>query len=274
GLKADGIVGRATLGALNAAADDHVATIIANMERWRWMPEKLGQFHVQVNVPNFNLDIYSDGQIVHSTRIVVGKPSNPTPIFSDEIEHVIVNPVWNVPASIALKEMLPEIRANPAALNGYQVFANVGGRFRAVDPYLIDWHTVDMRKIQIKQPPGERNALGRVKFMFPNPFSVYLHDTPMKSLFERDYRAYSHGCMRVMDPWEFADALLALEPDLNAAKLKKLVGGPERRVDLERHIPVHMTYFTAWVDGDGALQVRDDLYGIDARLEAALGLQS
>jgi murein L,D-transpeptidase YcbB/YkuD len=274
GLKADGIVGPGTLAALNAAADDHVATIIANMERWRWMPEDLGAFYVRVNVPNFNLDIYKGREIVHTTRIIVGKPTNQTPIFSDEIEHVIVNPVWNVPASIAVKEMLPEIRVNPGVLSDYQVFANIGGRFRAVNPYMIDWNTVDMRKIQIKQPPGEQNALGVVKFMFPNPFAVYLHDTPTKSLFKKDYRAYSHGCMRVMDPWDFADALLSVEPDLTLAALRKLVGGPERRVNLSRHIPVHVTYFTAWVDDSGALQVRDDIYGLDARMEKALGLQS
>jgi murein L,D-transpeptidase YcbB/YkuD len=272
GLRPDGIVGPATLGVLNAAAEDHVDTIIANMERWRWMPEDLGRFYVRVNVPNFNLDVYRGRTVAYTTRIVVGKPSNQTPIFSDEIEHVIVNPIWNVPASIAVKEMLPEVQANPGALRGYNVYANINGRFRAVDPYMIDWHRVDMRKIQIKQPPGERNALGRVKFMFPNQFAVYLHDTPSKSLFERDYRAYSHGCMRVMNPWDFADALLANEPELNSAGLKKLIGGGEKRKDLSRTVPVHVTYFTAWIDEAGDLQVRDDLYGHDKRLQQALAL--
>ena len=191
GLKPDGVIGPATLGRLNAAADDHVDTILVNMERWRWMPEDLGQFYVRVNIPNFNLDIYKDGKVFYTTRIVVGQPTKQTPIFSDEIEYVIVNPTWNVPASIAVKEMLPQIQADPGkALNGYQVFANIGGRFRAVDPWTVDWRNVDMRRIQIKQPPGERNALGSIKFMFPNPFAVYLHDTPSKSLFQKDYRAY------------------------------------------------------------------------------------
>ena len=274
GLKADGIAGPATLSRLNAAADDHIDTIIVNMERWRWMPEQLGDYYVRVNIPNFNLDIYKNGKVFYTTRIVVGKPQNQTPIFSDEIEHVIVNPTWNVPASIATKEMLPQLRANPAALSGYQVFANIGGRFRVVNPYSIDWRTVDMRKIQIKQPPGERNALGSVKFMFPNPYAVYLHDTPSKSLFQRDYRAYSHGCMRVMDPWSFADALLTHDPKVDASAIKKYLGGAERQVNLTRHIPVHITYFTAWVDEDGKLQVRDDVYGHDRRTEKALGLTS
>ncbi len=275
GLRPDGIVGPATLGRLNAAADDHVDTILVNMERWRWMPEDLGKFYVRVNIPNFNLNIYKDGQIFYTTRIVVGQPTKQTPIFSDEIEHVIVNPVWNIPASIAVKEMLPQIQANPGkALNGYRVYANIGGRFRAVDPWTVDWHNVDMRRIQIKQPPGERNALGSIKFMFPNPFAVYLHDTPSKSLFQKDYRAYSHGCMRVMNPWEFAAALLTHDPKVSAAGLKKLVGGQQTQVNLTRHIPVHITYFTAWVDDSGKLQLRSDVYHHDARMEKAFGLVS
>ena len=275
GLKPDGIVGPATLGRINGAADNHVDTVIANMERWRWMPEHLGEFYVRVNIPNFNLDIYKNGKVFYTTRIVVGQPTKQTPIFSDEIEHVIVNPTWNVPASIAIKEMLPQIQANPgAALSGYQVFANIGGRFRAVDPWTVDWRNVDMRRIQIKQPPGERNALGSIKFMFPNPFAVYLHDTPSKSLFQKDYRAYSHGCMRVMNPWDFAAALLTYDPNVSADRLKKLVGGREQQVNLTKHIPVHITYFTAWVDDAGKLQVRADVYGHDKRVERALGLTS
>ena len=275
GLKPDGIIGPATLGRLNAAADSHVDTILVNMERWRWMPEDLGKFYVRVNIPNFNLDIYKDDKVIYTTRIVDGQPTKQTPIFSDQIEHVIVNPVWNVPASIAVKEMLPEIQADPGkALNGYQVFANIGGRFRAVDPWTIDWRNVDMRRIQIKQPPGEKNALGSIKFMFPNPFAVYLHDTPSKSLFQRDYRALSHGCMRVMNPWDFAASLLTYDPNVSAAGLKKLVGGPQTQVNLTRPIPVHITYFTAWVDDLGKLQLRADIYHHDAEMEKAFGLVS
>ena len=272
GLKSDGIVGPGTLGALNAAANDHEATILANMERWRWMPRDLGRFYVRVNVPNFNLEIYRDDRVVYTTRIVVGDVKNQTPMFSHLIDHVIVNPTWNVPASIAVKEMLPKIQANPGALNGYQVFANIDGRFRAVDPFMVDWHNVDMRRIQIKQPPGERNALGSIKFMFPNPYAVYLHDTPSKSFFERDYRALSHGCMRVMNPWEFAEALLQNDPEVSAERLRKLVGGRETRVDLTQKVPVHITYFTAWVDETGELVIRDDVYGHDAKVEKAFGV--
>jgi murein L,D-transpeptidase YcbB/YkuD len=243
------------------------------MERWRWMPEDLGAFYVRVNVPNFNLDVYRDGQVMWTTRIVVGKPMNETPIFSDEIEYAVVNPVWNVPSSIAIKEMLPQILANPyVALYGYQVFYNASGRFEQVDPRRIDWRRVDMNRVQIKQPPGEANALGVIKFMFPNDYSVYLHDTPAKSLFSLDDRAQSHGCMRVQDPWGFADVLMTQERGVTTAQLKKLVGGPEIQVTLPTRIPVHITYFTAWVDASGKLQVRNDVYGHDATVEKGLGL--
>jgi murein L,D-transpeptidase YcbB/YkuD len=270
-LKVDGIVGPRTIAALNADPADPVPLVLLNMEKWRWMPRDLGRFHVRVNVPDFTVEVRKDGAVTHTTRVVVGKPNQQTPIFSDRIEHIVVNPAWNVPASIARNEMLPAARANPGALRGYQVFALIKGRFRAVDPRMINWRTVDMRKIQIRQPPGERNALGKVKFLFPNDYAVYLHDTPSKSLFQRDYRAYSHGCVRVMEPMEFADALLSEEPKLSAAYLEKLYGGGEKWVNLSHNVPVHITYFTAWVDESGILQIRDDLYGHDGRIEKALG---
>lgn len=273
GLTVDGIVGPGTLGVLNAAAEDHEATIIANMERWRWMPKELGEFYVRVNVPNFNLEIYRDERIVHTTRIVVGKPVNQTPVFSDEIEHVIVNPTWHVPASITRNELVPAVlKSGGGALRGYNVYANVNGRFRQVNPVFVNWSSVDLSKIQIKQPPGARNALGQVKFMFPNRHSVYLHDTPAKSLFQKDYRAYSHGCMRVHQPWEFAQALLDYDPDLSADAVQSRIGGREQQMNLARHIPVHVTYFTAWIDSYGELQIRNDLYGHDRRMLQALGL--
>ncbi len=272
GLKPDGMVGKGTLGVLNRVPVDPVPVILANMERWRWMPRDLGKFYVQVSIPDFKLDVMRNGVDIHSTRIVVGKVQNQTPIFSDQIEHIIVNPAWHVPASITKKEMLPAAQANPASLSGYEVFYNFNGRYRQIDPYSVDWYSVDVRRVQIRQPPGERNALGSIKFMFPNSYDVYLHDTPSKSLFQRDYRAFSHGCMRVMDPMAFADALLLDEPNFNAVKLKKMVGGGEKMVKLASHVPVHITYFTASVDDDGNLQLHDDIYGHDRRIEEAFGL--
>ncbi|WP_051242543.1 L,D-transpeptidase family protein [Stappia stellulata] len=273
GLHADGIVGPRTLLALNATADDGMAIsdIIANMERWRWLPRDLGAFHVSVNIPEFKVRLVRDGAQVYETRVVVGKPANQTPVFSDEMDHVIVNPYWNVPYSIASQELLPSIRANPAYLGArnYEVLA--GGR--VVNPSSIDWAGVNLRSVRIRQRPGSGNALGRIKFMFPNRHSVYLHDTPSKSLFNRSRRAFSHGCVRVQDPFDFADALLQLDPQWDAAALKKMIGGREKRVNLKRHVPVHLTYFTAHVDAAGRLQRRPDIYGHNARLTKALEIE-
>ena len=272
GLKADGMLGKSVLAALNVVPANPVNTVLVNMERWRWMPEDLGPFYVRVNIPNFNLDIYRGANVVFTTRIVVGQTDKQTPVFSDEIETADVNPTWNVPSSIATKEMLPKAIANPGSLAGYQVFENLDGTFRAVDPTQVDWSSVDMRRIQIKQPPGDDNALGSIKFLFPNPYAVYLHDTPQKSFFARDYRALSHGCMRVQNPWDFAAALLQDDPNVSVSKLKALVGGAETAVPLTHKIPVHITYFTAWVAGDGSLQLRNDVYGHDKHMEQMLGL--
>lgn len=270
-LSVDGVAGPKTIAALNADPTDPIPTILVNMEKWRWISRDLGQFYVRVNVPDFTANVIKNGSVIHETRIVVGKVSNKTPIFSDEIEHIVVNPAWYVPASIIQNELVPAARANPGSLRGYEVFALNRGRYSQINPQRTNWRKVDARRIQIRQPPGARNALGRVKFMFPNEYAVYLHDTPSKSLFDRDYRAFSHGCMRVKNPMEFADALLNLETDRNAAYLESLYGGSERQVNLERKIPVHVTYFTAWVDESGELQTRNDLYGHDRRIAKGVG---
>ncbi len=277
GLSADGIIGRRTLAAMNGESEGNKEEIVlANMEHWRWMPRDLGAFHVRVNIPEFTVRVMRNGSVHHKTRTIVGKRSNQTPIFSDEMEYVIVNPYWNVPLSIKSKEMLPDIVRDPQgyfARGNYEVLTSVSGRVRTVDPGQVDWRNVNLRTLHIRQRPGRGNALGRIKFMFPNKHSVYLHDTPTKHLFKRDVRAYSHGCVRVRNPMDFADALLVNEPALNGPKLKAMFGGQEKRVNLTRRIPVHLTYFTAWVDESGQLQTRNDLYGHHKRLTKCLGLR-
>jgi len=228
-----------------------------------------------VNIPEFMLAIHRDGQVTHTTRVVVGQPDKATPIFSDEIEYIIVNPSWYVPDSIAVKEMLPAIQANPGsyfARNNYVVTTTVNGREQVVDPNRVDWRSINMRQVHFRQPPGDNNALGNIKFMFPNQYSVYLHDTPSKALFGQDVRDFSHGCVRVMDPFGFAQALLVDDPQWDAAKIKKLIGTGERQLNLAAHIPVHLTYFTAWVDDSGTLQTRSDIYGVSASVQKAMGL--
>lgn len=261
GLKATGRLNRYTLAALNRQAalqpqqlrqDD----LIVNMERWRWLPRDLGRLHVMVNIPEFLVRVTKDSKTTYEGRVVVGKTITPTPVFSDEIEYVVVNPSWNVPPSIVRKEMMPLLQRNPDEFfrRGYEV-------------------TQDRRgNLNFRQPPSERNALGRVKFVFPNDHSVYLHDTPAKGYFARNVRAFSHGCVRVAEPLNFADALLTQETSLNSRMIRRLYGRSERYLNLKNHVPVHLVYFTAFANEEGALEHRADLYGIDRKLKSLMGL--
>jgi len=227
--------------------------IIANMERWRWMPRDMGDSRIEVNIPDYEVTVVQDGDVVSRNRVIVGKPDTPTPVFSNTMKFLIVNPYWNVPTSILRKEMLPRVNGDPYDLSrmGFQVFTRHG-------------------QLVVRQPPGERNALGRIKFMFPNHYDVYLHDTPSRGLFTAARRAFSHGCVRVDQPFDFAESLLGQKwPE---ARLKRLIGGTERYVFLTKPLPIHIEYFTAYVDDTGSLQLRDDIYGYSHKVEMALGL--
>jgi murein L,D-transpeptidase YcbB/YkuD len=229
--------------------------IIANMEFWRWMPRQLGATRIEVNIPDFTASVVEDGEVIERHKVIVGKPDTPTPIFSNAIKFLIVNPAWNVPPSIIRKEMLPHLAADPNYLSemGYEAFMQNG-------------------RLVVRQPPGERNALGLIKFMFPNQYSVYLHDTPMRSLFTAERRAFSHGCVRIDQPFELAQTVLG--PRWPEAKIKGLIGGEERYVYLPKPLPIYIEYFTAFVDDVGHLQLRDDLYGYSRKVKLALGLES
>ena len=269
GLQVDGVIGPATVAALNGGAATTKEDILANMERWRWLPEDLGDFHVHVNLPEFRLFVENGTtatgyEVAYTTRIVIGTPKNQTPVFSDEIEHVVVNPYWNVPSSIAKNEIAPHLAANPGYLASQNMELLSGGR--VINASAIDWSSTNVNNFRIRQRPGAGNALGKIKFLFPNQHDVYLHDTPSKSLFARSYRAYSHGCMRVQNPMEFAAALLAHEPVLTVAELESEVGGSERWNNLDRHIPVHITYFTLRVDADGTIRSYGDVYGYNKKI--------
>ena len=217
----DGIVGPETRRLLNqqhqqAASPARTRLILLNMERWRWLPNELGSYYVNVNVPEFMLRVVDDGKIVHTTRVVVGKPDKQTPIFSNEMQEVVFNPFWNVPNSIKTEEIRPFLNEeggwfggggwNTAVLERHNLRVNVGGR--EVDPSKLDWNHIDIRSLNIYQPPGPDNVLGNVKFVFPNKHDVYMHDTPQKSMFAQTVRAESHGCMRVQNPDQLALTLL------------------------------------------------------------------
>jgi len=270
GLQADGVVGPATIAALNGGSATTKEDIIANMERWRWEPDDYGKFEVEVNIPEFRLWIRKDGEVVHTTRVVVGRPQNQTPVFNNSIKHIVVNPYWNVPASIATNEIKPHLMANPGYLASQNMEMLYGGK--VINASAIDWTQTNINQFHIRQRPGSGNALGRIKFLFPNEHDVYLHDTPSKSLFSRTFRAYSHGCVRVENPMDFADALLKLEPELTAARLEASFGDKERWFNLANHIPVHISYFTLRVDEDGTIRSYGDVYGANKRLIELLQL--
>jgi L,D-transpeptidase YcbB len=229
--------------------------ILANMERWRWLPRDLGETHVEVNIPEFELAVVRDGAVTHRARVIVGKTDTPTPIFSNAMRYIIVNPSWYVPQSIIRKELLPKHGGDLSGLSarGWKVGYSHG-------------------QITVRQPPGEGNALGRVKFVFPNDFAVYMHDTPSRGLFSASRRAFSHGCMRVEDPFALAAAVLGPGSGWSEERVKRLVGSSERYINLATPLPVHIEYFTAFVDEYGRLALREDLYGYSARVRQELGL--
>ncbi len=246
--------------------------LLANMEQWRWMPDDLGSYHVWVNIPEFTLRVVADGEIIHSERVIVGKAVSQTPIFSDEIQHVIFHPFWGVPDSIKKNELLPSLmRGNTDILARNNL--RIQYRGRDVDPRSVDWSRADMRKFHVYQPPGADNVLGVVKFRFPNSHAVYIHDTPSRRLFDATVRTFSHGCMRVRDPVKLASLLLTQDAKWTAEKVHAAVRrGPKNNwVALSQKVPVHITYFTAWVEDDGALKLHGDIYGHDSRIARAIG---
>ena len=269
-LTSDGIVGNATRQALNRSGRITREQILVNLEKWRWLPRERGDYRVEVNVPEFRLWIRRDGAVVHETRVVVGTPANQTPIFYDQIRHVVVNPYWNVPVSIARNEIGPQVRRDPGYLSRREFELLSAGKL--VDPWSVDWSSVapGTFPFSIRQKPGAQNALGQVKFLFPNKHDVYLHDTPEKSLFSRDVRAYSHGCVRVENPFDFADALLANEPKFGRDTLVAAFGPRERWFNMDVKVPVYLTYFTLRVDEDGEVRSFADIYGHDKKIADAL----
>jgi murein L,D-transpeptidase YcbB/YkuD len=239
------------------AAKGQIDTIVANMERWRWYPRDLGNAHVLVNLPDFTLKVMHNGAQAWTTRIVIGKPAMATPLLTETMKYITVNPTWHVPQSIVQNEYLPALAQDPTVLDrmGLRVSYNGG-------------------QVQITQPPGEGNALGRLRFNFPNRFSVYHHDTPDKQYFAQDFRAYSHGCMRVQDPAKYAEVLLNIarpREHWTAERIKGMFGGAEQDIQLQpTPIWVHLTYQTAFADNAGKLQTRRDLYNLDSRTLAAI----
>ena len=231
-----------------------LSMLVANMEMWRWEPRDMGAERIEINIPDYTLRMMEGDDLVHQARVIVGKPDTPTPVFSNAMKYILVNPIWRVPDSIVRKELAPHLAEDPDyfAHRGYQV-AEIGGH------------------MFVSQPPGEGNALGHILFMFPNEHAVYLHDTPLRGLFGTARRAYSHGCVRLDQPMRLAELVMGAGW---SARLQAMIGSTERTVMLPHAIPIHLEYFTEFVDATGALQEREDVYGIAARVAGTIAKTS
>lgn len=268
GLEVDGVAGPATVAAMSHSVDYRIRQIVTNMERWRWLPRELGNKHVFVNQAAFNLHIRNNGKVTDKRKVIIGKEFHKTPMFSDRIRYAEFNPTWTVPPSIAGRAILPKLKQNPGYLeaNDYQLYTSWKAGSPAMSPYSIDWNSVNSKKFpyRIVQKPGKKNALGQVKFMFPNKHAVYLHDTSHRELFAKTRRAYSSGCIRVHKPMEFAEKLFSTSGNLSRGKIDTILNSRQQtRINLKSPIPVHLTYFTVWVNEEGVPNFYEDIYGRD-----------
>ncbi len=281
GLAPDGIVGGSTLANMNVPVEERIEQIIINMERWRWIPKrmvpkKLEQKYVWVNIPEYKMHVYEDHgdgfKQVIDMRVIVGKQLNSTPIFSDKLEYVVMAPYWNVPNSIVAAEIKPQILRGDNYLerNNMEIVTKDKAN-TPVSPGSIDWSSVTEEnfKYLVRQRPGPKNSLGSIKFLFPNEYAVYLHDTPSSALFNQNERGFSHGCVRIEKPIDFAKYILKDMPEWNEALIRETINaGEETWVTLPQPVQVYLVYFTSWADKDGNVHFREDIYGHDAKLES------
>jgi len=274
GLSADGVAGKGTLSVMNVSAKHRLQQVLVNLERERWLNFSRGKRYIMVNITDFTVGIYDNNKLSHKTRVVVGKGTSDrrTPEFYDEMTHMVINPTWHVPQSIAGKEYLPMLKRDPSALSrrGLRLIARNGKQVNGAN---VDFSKYSAKNFPfaIKQPPGRRNALGRVKFIFPNKYNIYLHDTPSKNLFAKQVRAFSHGCVRVKDPFDLAYKLLEKQSsNPKGAFHTWLDTNREQYVNLETPVPVYLTYRTAFFSQKGRVNYRRDIYGRDKKIFNAL----
>lgn len=275
GIEPDGVVGLSTLAAMNVPVEDRIRQIELNLERWRWIPHDLGSRYILVNIADYSLVVVEDQMTVLDMRVVVGRTYRRTPVFSEKMKYLVLNPYWNVPFKIAVEDKLPIIRKNPLYLTQQhiKVFENWGENAPEINPVVIDWYRVSPGNFpyRLRQDPGPSNALGRIKFMFPNKFSIYLHDTPQRSLFKRATRDFSSGCIRIEKPVELAKYLLQNDPQWHSQRIAETIqSGVTTVVYIKDPIPVHLLYWTAWVTETGTIHFGNDIYDRDPPLSRAL----
>lgn len=273
GLKEDGIVNKRTLQTMCIPIQERIRTILINMERCRWVPVQLSGNYLVVNIPEFRLHVYKNERHVWSCKVIVGKsdPLNHTVIFNDSVEFIVFNPYWNIPKNILKKEILPAIKKDPQYIrkNNLEVTDNAG---RVMDASIINWASyADHFPYLVRQKPGSDNALGNMKFLFPNPYDIYMHDTPSKNLFNETDRDFSHGCIRIEQPLRLAEFLLKADTIWTSERIgSTMESGKETFVKLKQRTPIFIAYFTCWVDGAGKLNFRNDIYGHDEKMEKLL----
>lgn len=272
GLKADGIVGKKTLKALNIPFEQRRKQLIVNMERWRWLPEDLGSRYIYVNIADYKLKLYEKNQVIMQMKTIVGKEQRSTPVFNDKIKYLVINPYWYVPKTIAVEDKLPLLKKDYNYLkeHNYSLFKYAGNnKLEEVDPAQIDWSKVEENNFNylIRQNPGDNNALGRIKFMFPNRFSVYLHDTPSRYLFSENERNFSSGCIRIEKPITLAEYLLNDQQEWTRKKIEQeMEKDDEKIIYLKNPIKIYLQYNTAWVDSLDNLNFREDIYNRDQKI--------
>lgn len=269
GLVAKGVIGKETRKALNIPVEVRIKEIRLNLDRIKWLHQRHAKRHIIINIPAFRLFFEEDGALRQTMRVITGRTKNPTPIFSNTVQTIVLNPSWNVPKSIIQKEMIPKLLRNPNAMakQGIEIREDWGKDALKVDGGSVDWSQYRYSKtmpFHFAQVPGYKNALGKVKFLFPNQFSVYMHDTPTKHLFSRNTRAFSHGCIRLQKPRELLKTFSTFNDSVNFEKSqKRLKGRKKAYLKLDNQVPVDVVYLTAYVDYDGVLNFRNDVYGYD-----------
>jgi len=276
GIYASGVMNKLTRSKLNLSVNWKIKKVLLNLDRIKYLPYQAENRYIMVNIPEFRLHYRENGRDKLNMRVVVGDKEHHTPVFSDEISFIVLNPYWLIPDSIVKNEMIPKMLKNPKYLEerGYEVRKNYVLSRPPIDTKNINWARVlrnkQTKRYKFMQPPGPKNALGKIKFKFPNRFAVYLHDTSAKKYFKKGVRAFSHGCIRISEPRALLASFAPHERSVNYARAKRILKGKEKtQLNLSQHVPIHITYLTAWINSDGLLHYRNDIYNYDSKQHRA-----
>lgn len=269
GLAEDGVLGNSTIQLLNMDNEDKYNKILINLERWRWYPRDLGEHYILINIPDFKLVVVKDGDTVRTHNVIAGSPTKQTPIFSDSLQYIVINPEWNIPTSIKMNEIIPKASKNPSYLSSHNMYVtNANGEI--VDPSSINWSGEEVKSYRIAEKPGAGNSLGRVKIIYPNQYAIYLHDTPAKSIFDQNNRAESHGCVRVENALDLAAYVVEDQKEWSLDRIQKVIGtGQTTQVPISQPIKVHHFYWSAWRENGETIFVKD-VYNLDEKVLKAL----